>query len=68
MSGFITDAIAELNAIEAAVAEGWAIRDPEDLLAFRARVAHVVQLVASRRLMRDLEDIETAIYRSIDND
>lgn len=59
--GFIGNAVDELIAIEDAVS-----MMPGDMTAdaFRNRVAHVVTLVASRRLMRDLEDIETAIYRT----
>ena len=59
--GFIADAIAELIAIEDAVGMMPGVTTADG---FRERVAHVVTLVASRRLMRYLEDIETAIYRT----
>jgi hypothetical protein len=71
--GFIADAVAELIAIEEALAMTPGGARPEALglitadafeVRRRDRVAHVVTLVASRRLMRDLEDIETAIYRT----
>lgn len=61
MSAFIAAAVTELIAIEKAVREIPGGADPD---AFRARVRDVVILTASHRAMRDLQDIETAIYRT----
>jgi hypothetical protein len=58
-SSFISSAVSELDGIEKAVAEHW----PESTRHFD-RVRLVANLVCSRRLMRDLEDIETAIYHT----